>query len=436
VIWSDLGQRIFQYRLTSISNDIRNFTINLFHHHTIRGLFEQNKLELSERQKRHFRSDSSLKMGLVLFLENLLVYSLFDLNETNGGGVSLEGVLGSLNARTRWAAQNHDPPIGTSPKHELLVRQVSLGINGRYKTPFMQMGIINRDYSYPLGSETWTEIDRLFSDAGQWSQDSKHLQAAVGDIVRKAFRVSSSGGDIELSYRKCLETASNRGVDLRELYKRVFGQTSLIPPKVKRFLMNQMGLNIGAAGALYAALTKHIAYVNNKQYESIFSAALREEMTEHEKRLLEDIIQVEPHLSRLSYVFDRICSPETYSVDDVEGVARPVLEISAENAGSIEDIRSRIAAGSTTAAHRLRQIADVLLSGDVPTFVSGLYDYHKQVMDFRSLPVWFSLHGGRITHGTKTSVSADDSFDFRHPRWIHDFYLNTLNSLARGIGKA
>ncbi len=50
VIWSDLGQRIFNYKLTSISNDIRNFTINLFHHYLIRDIVQRELSDLVEKR--------------------------------------------------------------------------------------------------------------------------------------------------------------------------------------------------------------------------------------------------------------------------------------------------------------------------------------------------------------------------------------------------
>jgi hypothetical protein len=36
VIWSAYGQEIFKNRISSISNDVRNYTLNLFHHHIVR----------------------------------------------------------------------------------------------------------------------------------------------------------------------------------------------------------------------------------------------------------------------------------------------------------------------------------------------------------------------------------------------------------------
>ncbi len=41
VIWSYFGQKIFGNLITSISNDIRNFTIALFHHSIIKAVQEE-----------------------------------------------------------------------------------------------------------------------------------------------------------------------------------------------------------------------------------------------------------------------------------------------------------------------------------------------------------------------------------------------------------
>ncbi len=300
----------------------------------------------------------------------------------------------------------------------------------------MQMGIINRDYSYPLGSGIWREIEGLFSGGSNWSKTVNQLQERLENIICRASKAGASASNIEMRYRECLDTVSKRGADLKDLYRDAFGATARIPLKVKKFLMNQMGLTQGASRALYVALSKHLSFMKDKDYESIFRAALKEELQEEQKVCLRDIIQVEPHLSRLNHFFGRICSPQTYSIDDIQDEGQTLLEISAGQGDEIQDIRSRIVRGETTAAHRLRRITEVLLAENVLTLISGLQEYHQEVMDFRNLPAWFSLRGRQISHGTKMSVAAAKSFDYRHPKWIHDFYLNTLISLQRGIGKS
>jgi hypothetical protein len=46
VIWSSYGQDIFRRRISSISNDVRNYTLNLFNHAVIRSLIEDDGVVL------------------------------------------------------------------------------------------------------------------------------------------------------------------------------------------------------------------------------------------------------------------------------------------------------------------------------------------------------------------------------------------------------
>ena len=41
-IWTSFGQRIFEKRTTSVATDIRNYTINLFHHYVINRYFMES----------------------------------------------------------------------------------------------------------------------------------------------------------------------------------------------------------------------------------------------------------------------------------------------------------------------------------------------------------------------------------------------------------
>lgn len=48
VIWSSYGQNIFRRRISSISNDVRNFTLNLFNHAVIRALIDDDSVILGK----------------------------------------------------------------------------------------------------------------------------------------------------------------------------------------------------------------------------------------------------------------------------------------------------------------------------------------------------------------------------------------------------
>lgn len=44
VIWSGLGREIFSSRISSITNDLRSYTVNLLHHAVIKSLIEDSSV--------------------------------------------------------------------------------------------------------------------------------------------------------------------------------------------------------------------------------------------------------------------------------------------------------------------------------------------------------------------------------------------------------
>jgi len=51
VIWSSWGQDIFHSRITSIANDVRQYTLNLIHHSVLRQLLADDKQQTAGAMK-------------------------------------------------------------------------------------------------------------------------------------------------------------------------------------------------------------------------------------------------------------------------------------------------------------------------------------------------------------------------------------------------
>ena len=432
VIWSDLGQRIFNYKLTSISNDIRNFTINLFHHYLIRDIVQQRLLKLTDKQTHVFPNEIALKTGLILFLENLLIYSFHSMSIHNRYNIESGGLLGSANARAKWTQENNNPFVSTNPERQILVRQISLGINGRYRTPFVQMEIMDKDYNYPIDASPWSEIEHLFSGVSNWEKNAQKLKSILQDIIISSAKECGSQGHIEIRFNECVEISRKKGIDMLEIYSIVFGKVKRIPIRVKNFLKEQMDLNKGAAGALYNILSKHPQLAEERRYELIFNKALKNELSFEQNQMIKDIILLEPKLSRLNYLFNHICSPGTRSLSDLPQLISDLLTIFAEEYDDIERIK-KIASGNSTSSERLKKIIKILRCSNHKELIKRLFEYHRGIMDFRSLPSWFSLRGKDILHTVKIHSTKQDTIDLRHPPWIHDYYLNTLVSLYNGM---
>ncbi|MEY8212888.1 MAG: hypothetical protein RPR97_00255, partial [Colwellia sp.] len=151
VVWSVYGQKIFKNKVSSISNDVRNYTINLFHHYIIKSFIENESFKLSKKVLTECdeKKDSlSFKRACIVYLENIFVYSVVELGKS---GVETSGVLGISKARRRWNESDNNPSIIFSKdpqKSNLLVRQLLLGVSGRYKTPMIEMGLFDKNYTY------------------------------------------------------------------------------------------------------------------------------------------------------------------------------------------------------------------------------------------------------------------------------------------------
>ena len=172
VIWSYFGQQIFANQITSISKDIRNFTINLFHHHIIRSLVEDNGIVVEgTRYKETFKAKDTtvFKTAFIIFLENLLMFSVHYMKTEKQYEFDSSGLLGSNSAITKWNLQDANPLIIAHPEAGILARQISLGINGRYKTPLVQCNIFDYNYTYRLreNTDTWNRINRIFFSWGR-----------------------------------------------------------------------------------------------------------------------------------------------------------------------------------------------------------------------------------------------------------------------------
>ena len=118
-IWSYYGRQVINH-LTTISTNIHGFREVLL------CLSICNEVD-------GIRKDLSYS-DLILIFEQLFIYTSISYGK-------IEGILGADNGNARFIANNGNPEI--SHKKTILVREISLGYYGRYKTPLLTMGIID-----------------------------------------------------------------------------------------------------------------------------------------------------------------------------------------------------------------------------------------------------------------------------------------------------
>ena len=139
VIWSAFGQDIFRRRVSSISNDVRNYTLNLFNHAVTRSLIQDESIVLPKSWQFGSQGKRSLafKRACLIYLENLFTYSILEAEqqEKEPKVIQTAGVLGISKARRQWEEKNSGATLkllfSDKPEAHLLVRQPLLGVSGR-----------------------------------------------------------------------------------------------------------------------------------------------------------------------------------------------------------------------------------------------------------------------------------------------------------------
>lgn len=63
VIWSSWGQDLFHGRITSIANDVRQYTLNLLHHSVIRKIMLDDAVQTAGAMKIRYPKSSSKSLS-------------------------------------------------------------------------------------------------------------------------------------------------------------------------------------------------------------------------------------------------------------------------------------------------------------------------------------------------------------------------------------
>lgn len=414
VIWSYFGQNIFHSRLTSNTPDIRNYTLNLFHHHVIRSLCLERAELINHLAANVYKNTIELKTGLIIFLENLLAHTFYTLQKQDEHISG--GILGIGNA-TRMQRSGEDIILRPERNSGVLVNQISQGINGRYKGPFIRMKIIDRYYNSTKYTKTWAEIEAIFSG---WQAVGK-LSAMLKNIIAdKLFAKKKKIPTIRF------KDATNP--QLSGLYRTCFATPSAIPARIRSFWKEKMGLDTGAAGALFEAL---LNAADKDSAKTIFERASRSpHVTDPaEKQKLLTIRKVEPFLAVMQYLFNWIVLTTTKNTADI---VQPLEKALSFDSGPVQGIRD--------GSGRLRKLVDIFVQhkNDAHGFVKEFLEYHTSIMDSRGLPPWFTLDkNGFIKHtGHSLPQRYLDELQAENPKspkWIHDYYLGTLRGIHKGL---
>lgn len=425
IIWSAFGRQVFRNRINSISNDVRNFTLNLFNHYLVKALIEDDNVYLSQPLQRQYQSKDSLnfKQACLIFLENVFVFSI--LRHENSKGVESTGILGISNARRLWAGEDRVPALifTHEPVGQILVRQLSLGVSGRYKTPLMEMGFFDGNYHYhkPAYQSRWADVEKLI--VGQ-------ANSLLGKAAHKAYEF----------LKECVSRPIQGGklpfgdvsADLTRAYARAFASPQAVASYARAFWLMQTELNQGAAGAIFDVLED----TEDLSSQAAVEHALSHHLVPGEKAKLEHIVHLEPFLADCSLLFTLMASRRTQSTDDVASTwakfGRDATRLPSASA-AIAEYANLPAIKGSEAAKRFMQLVMAANAGGLDDQIRALARYHSSVMQSRGQVSWLNVgdDGTISVHARTVSPPEPDS---RTPgSWHNSYYLPQFSSFVNGL---
>jgi hypothetical protein len=428
-VWSYFGQQVFRNRFTTISNDIRNFSINLYHHFIIRDLLASFKNTNREAEVRDMR----FVQGIFMVLENLYLLVVNELPDGENGFDHV-GLLGAAKARALCAErmnrsmQSGSYPLALHAQAGVLNRQASLGLSGRYNGAFRSMGLMDVTPS----NQFIQNLPDL--DGPAFVSWKKHIPILV-DVIRPI--LSAPGrrlADVDrFLYPDLREEApmmtfdqlvGNKERDIAESYISLFSSQLKITGNddLKWFWIERLGFDDELRKGLYKrVLATHDQ--SDPDWAEIFSASAADP-------LIQDIIHAEELMIRSQYLFDclRLSGVGSYDAWAGELTLRGYYPI---REPSLDYFKSR-AIHSTIVSERIRSLNHIATMEISLELYKAIIDYHRDIMHTRNLRPWVEEQSDRIANISGT-IRPDRLLAFDASNWIHDFYLSTVRSFQIGL---
>ena len=409
MIWTYFGQLIFHNKLTTVSTDVRNYSINLLHHFVLYKFQQERNEEFNRAQSHfpHYRDVYDTKAGMLIFMEDLLVYALMD----QKGPVNTFGLLGSNKAQDdldRINGNYHEIEIHAERSKGVLVRQIQLGVNGRYKGPFMNMGLMSKNFEY--SPKEFERIEELISQWPEGNRLANKLMTLIEELLQENDR----------DYPVVTLDRYKNDKELWGLYADCFGQQEL-NQILHDYWLEKLGINAGAARSIFS----EINHLGNQSIPAIIASAFKKEEDEKEKELLQWILDLEPFLSRCSHAF--------YLLSDVS--VKRLADIKSDLDELVANMPIESVLPLTCRNERLEMLVEFVKDNTDSgvQFAEGILNYHKKIMEDRGGSAWVELENDYIKHYIPQTLSATTADIVSGGYWYNRYYLDAVKSIYNGL---
>ena len=429
VIWSSWGQDIFHSRITSIANDVRQYTLNLLHHSVLRQILVDEKLQTSGVMKGLYPKKQlhEFRVACLIHLENIYIYSMLAAEKR---GVTLTGVQGINKARSKWNAANKNPQIffGHEKSSELLTNQIALGTNGRYKSPRMKMHFFSTDYRYdlPESKPVWQAAEAFIRNV----PELKKLHAAALTYMQLKMQASHK--------RDLNQFFEDIPVGLKKAYVKAFRDPKMVGDYSRIFWLQRTGLDKYAAGAIYRVLKQERLDELELTDAEVFKRAMHQaksmpEMNESDLRALQHISQAERFLSLIDLMFSGLRRQSSQTLAEFRQFwqSRGLTELDLpQKAAQLLENDVLLSSLSGTPARRFQQLLALACMPSLEDQVRGLLDYHHKIMESRGQFPWLLLEGDDILLQVPPCSLREDR---QNSAWVNRYYLPQFRHLLNGL---
>lgn len=436
VIWSSYGQNIFRRRISSISNDVRNFTLNLFNHAVIRALIDDDSVILGKGLRNdpayggRDKNSTAFKQACLIYLENVFTYVMIEKQDQKD--VETTGILGISKARRRWDEARGNPRLLFShePNAHVLVRQHSLGVSGRYKTPLVEMEFFDGAYDYALPES------RV-----QWEKVRTQLLAKSKPLANLYKLVRMHLAELLTDVRRIPECRfSDLPTELKRAFVSAFRSPVVVGRYTRDFWFAVTELDQGAPGALYQILKQEWTSANQRQEHKtadVFEqAAANRSLTDDDKTKLEYVRLLEPFLAEMDLLLGVMLSAKSQTLDEAANKCKFLgrdAHTLPDRAAQIEMNAAMQTQASGTASVRLSELISLACTTNIEQQMIGLLQYHEKVMQARGQSPWLRLLGGNQLKVDVRIRQLPVKDDRPVDTWVHHYYLPQFRNLLSGM---
>lgn len=381
-IWTYFGLKVIPH-ITTVSNELRNFYVLLLGYHLVsKYLDNRPDLKYFKSQKKTINAFD----GLIITFEQLFVYSVIAIQATPD-----TGILGINNGRNNFKQKNSDPPVG--PFESILTKQLVLGINGRYKMPFVEMGIIT---------------------------DSRRLKPEVSDKIASFYKEYPSIEKSVFDLFDRISKKSENSINFKSFAKQeAISDLTTVNDNFKILIREKMGLDRNTpAKKIYDILKPLDTKVNWREIMTETAG----NFTGKDLENIMNIIYLEEFLCRVDIIFDSL-----FNGKNEANVTKLAEDIKINEAYSdFDKIKNDLTEPLKSRYERLKNVGM-----NIKTIYYDLIEYHKYICTSREKACWLDhdkIKNKLVIYNTGYQPSEYSGEIF----WRRHYYIETLRNLIRG----